>query len=82
MTFNPLLKKESVQIARDFLQRAGEVEDVHAAELLLTDIVEFLMQHRISSRLLLSNLAITAYQRFRQQKIIGVPVASKASWMG
>jgi hypothetical protein len=82
MTFNPLLKEESVQIARDFLQRSGEIEDVHAAELLLTDTVEFLMQHGISNRLLLSNLAITAYQRFRQQKIIDVPEARKASWMG
>ena len=82
MTFNPLLKEESVRIACDFLERSGEIEDMHAVELLMSDTVEYLMQNGVTSRLLLSNLAIMAFQRYRSAQIIDVPQSRKSSWFG
>lgn len=79
MTFYPTLKQESVQIARDFLERSGEIGDPYTAELLLADTVEFLMKRGISSRLLLSNLAISAYQKYNRSRTIDMRSADKAS---
>jgi hypothetical protein len=79
VTFPPWLKHESVQIARDFLERSGEIDDPYTTELLLADTVEFLMSQGISSRLLLSNLAIAAYQKYRQSRTIDLGASEKAS---
>ncbi len=79
VTFPPWLKQESVQIARDFLERSGEIDDPYATELLLADTVEFLMNQGISSRLILSNLAISAYQKYRRSRTIDLGASEKAS---
>jgi hypothetical protein len=79
VTFPPWLKQESVQIARDFLERSGEIDDPHTAELLLGDTIELLMNQGISSRLLLSNLAILAYQKYTRSHTIDVGATEKAS---
>lgn len=79
VTFAPWLKQESVQIARDFLERSGEIDDPHTAELLLADAVEFLMNQGISSRLVLSNLAISAFQKYKRSRTIDLGSPKRAS---
>jgi hypothetical protein len=60
------LVEYSIQIAWDYLERAGELEDPEVASKVLVDSVEAMVRQGIRSRLLLSNRAIIAYQRFKQ----------------
>jgi hypothetical protein len=68
MTELPLhfLIEDSIQIAWDYLERTGELQDAEIASKVLLDSVELMIRQGIRSRLLLSNRAITAYQRFKQ----------------
>ena len=62
--------ENSIQIAWDYLERTGEIDDgVFACGFL--DAVEDMIRHGERSRLLRSNKAITAYQR-RTEAIISV----------
>ena len=56
------LIEDSIQIARDYLERTGELEQPEL------DSVELMIRQRVRSRLLLSNRAITAYLRFKQAR--------------
>ena len=61
-----VLTENSVQIAWDYLERTGEIDDPRLASKVLLDAVESMVRQGVRSRLLLSNRAITAYQRFKQ----------------
>jgi D-arabinose 1-dehydrogenase-like Zn-dependent alcohol dehydrogenase len=63
-TVQTLLIQESVQIALEYLERAGEVEHAGLCRRFLMDSVEQMVRQGVRSRLLLSNRAITQYMRF------------------
>jgi hypothetical protein len=58
-----ILLEESVQIAWEYLERTGEIDDPLEAGRFLGDVVEAMIRQGTRSRLLLSNRAITAYQK-------------------
>jgi hypothetical protein len=58
---------DRIQIAWDYLERTGEIEDAAVASRFLYDTIG-LMIRRGERRLALSNRAITAYKRFKQQR--------------
>ena len=66
------LMEESLQIAWDYLQRAGEIEDNWVASRYLGDAIELMIRQGQRSRLVLSNRAITAYLQFRDANIVDV----------
>jgi hypothetical protein len=57
--------EESFQIAWEYLERTGELGDAVAASRFLSDTIEVMIRKGERSRLVLSNRAIGAYQRFR-----------------
>ena len=59
------LLEESFQIAWEYLERTGELGDGAAASRFLSDTIETMIRRGHRSRLVLSNRAIGAYQRFR-----------------
>jgi hypothetical protein len=60
------LVEDSIQIAWNYLERTGELEEPDIASRVMLDAVEANLRQGVRSRLLLSNRAITAYQRFKQ----------------
>ncbi len=66
----PLLLEESVKIAVNFLERTGEVDDVRETCQFLVNKVGFMIAQGERNRLLLSNRAITAYQRYRKARTV------------
>ena len=60
------LVEESKEIAWNYLERTGELEEPDIASRVLLDAVDSMLREGVRSRLLLSNRAITAYQRFKQ----------------
>jgi hypothetical protein len=63
------LMEESFQIAWDYLERTGEIEDAWVASRYLGDTIELMIRQGQRSRLVLSNRAITAYQRFKNADV-------------
>ena len=63
-----ILLENSIQIAWDYLERTGEIDDAPAASRFLSNHIELLIRNGESRRLALSNKAITAYQRFKQER--------------
>jgi hypothetical protein len=59
------LLEESFQIAWEYLERTGELGDRAVASRFLSDTIETMIRRGQRSRLVLSNRAISAYQRFR-----------------
>lgn len=59
---------DSIQIAWDYLKRAGEIDDEAVASRFLVIHIESLIRRGERRRLLLSNKAITAYQNFKQER--------------
>jgi hypothetical protein len=66
----PLLLEESVRIAVEFLERAGEIDDLGEARHLLVNKVEFMISQGQRNRLLLANRAIASFQRYRRARTI------------
>jgi hypothetical protein len=64
----PVLMENSIQIAWDYLERTGEIEDAAVTSRFLCDAVELMVRRGERRRLVLSNKAITAYKRFKQQR--------------
>ena len=62
----PLLMENSIQIAWDYLERAGEIDDGAFTSRFLMNAVENMIRRGERRRLLLSNRAISAYQRRRR----------------
>ena len=59
-----ILMDDSIQIAWDYLKRAGEIDDEAMASRFLVIYIEGLIRRGERRRLILSNKAITAYQKF------------------
>jgi len=66
---NPLLD-QSVQIALDYLERSGEVDDASETCLFLTKKVEAMIARGQHSKLVLANRAIADFQRYRKARTI------------
>lgn len=72
----PLLREESVKIAVDYLDRAGEIDDISETREFLINKVEFMMAQGERSRLLLSNRAIAAYRSYRRARTVELSLVS------
>ena len=59
----PVLLENSIQIAWDYLERTGQIDDGVIASRFLS---ELMIRRGERRRLLLSNKAITAYHRFKK----------------
>jgi hypothetical protein len=59
------LLEASFQIAWEYLERTGELDDAVGASRFLSDTIEIMIRKGERSRLMLSNRAIGAYQRVR-----------------
>lgn len=70
----PILMETSVQIAWDYLEYTGELEDAEVASRFLLDTVEMMVRRGERRRLFLSNKAIDAYKRFKAERrsLVGV----------
>jgi hypothetical protein len=65
------LLEDSFQIAWEYLERSGELGDDTLASRFLSDVIETMIRRGQRSRLVLSNRAISAYQRFRSSGAAG-----------
>jgi hypothetical protein len=72
------LLEESFQIA-EYVERTGELGDGAAASRFLSDTIEAMIRRGQRSRLVLSNRAIGAYQRFRSSGATGSRPAACSS---
>jgi hypothetical protein len=63
----PILLENSIQIAWDYLERTREIDDGSVASQFLAGTIEHMIRSGERRRLILSNRAITAYQRFRRE---------------
>ena len=61
----PILMENSLMIAWDYLERTGELGDPDVASRVLMDSIEDMVNKGERRKLMLSNKAIAAYQRFR-----------------
>ncbi|MBR0799832.1 hypothetical protein JQ615_31135 [Bradyrhizobium jicamae] len=71
-----VLLEESVKIAVDYLDRAGEIHDISEACQFLVNKVDFMMAQGERNRLLLANRAIAAYQRHREERAVELSLVS------
>jgi hypothetical protein len=69
MSLSALLE-ESFDIAWDYLQASGEIEDVAVANRFLTDTIELMIKAGRRNKLVLSNRAIVAYQQFKKDRVV------------
>jgi hypothetical protein len=60
-----ILMEEAIQIAGDYLERTGEIDDPEICSQVLLYAVESMLRQGINNRLLLSNKAISWYQRYK-----------------
>jgi len=72
----PMLTEDSVKIAIDFLERAGEIDDFDEACQFLFNKVAFMIAQGQRNRLLLANRAIAAYRRYRKSRTIELSLFS------
>jgi hypothetical protein len=73
---SPLLLQGSVQIALDYLDRAGEIDDYAQACQFLVNNVELMMRQGQHNKLVLPNRAISAFERERNARTIELTAAS------
>jgi hypothetical protein len=77
------LLEESFAIAWNYLQATGELGDAATANRFLGDTIELMIRAGHRNRLLLSNKAISAYQRFERERgshiVLDVSVCPKSS---
>jgi hypothetical protein len=67
---NPQLLMEAKQIAENFLERSGEIDDAWEASQFLTRKIEQMIGQGQRNRLALSNRAIAAFQDYRRARTI------------
>jgi hypothetical protein len=65
-----LLTENAVQIALDYLDRSGEMDDYTETCQFLVEKVEFMIRQGQRSKLMLANRAIAAYQRYRRARTV------------
>jgi hypothetical protein len=71
-----LLLESAVDIAIDFLDRTGEIDDTTEAFQFLVNKISFMMAQGERNRLALANRAITAFQRYKQARRIELELVS------
>ena len=64
----PHLMEYAVQIAWDYLEKTGQIDDAAFTSRFLMRIVEDMMGKGVRHRLLLSNGAITVYEAYRRDR--------------
>ena len=64
----PNVMEASIQMAWDYLDRAGELGDPEMAARVLLDAVETMIRHGERRPLMLSNKAIDSYRRFKGER--------------
>jgi hypothetical protein len=64
----PILMENSMMIAWDYLERTGELGDPEVASRVLLDSIEGQVAKGERRKLMLSNKAIAAYQRYRADR--------------
>jgi hypothetical protein len=72
----PLLE-EAKQIAWNFLERSGEIDDPGEASRFLANKIEFMIAQGQRSRLVLSNRAITAFLQYKKARTIELALVSR-----
>jgi hypothetical protein len=65
----PILMESAVQIAWDYLEQTGQIDDPEITSWLLLDAAEHMVGGGERRRLALSNGAITAYERLRADSL-------------
>ena len=73
----PLLLEEAKQIAWNFLERSGEIDDSTKASQFLANKIEFMIAQGQRSRLVLSNRAITAFLQYKKARTIELALVSR-----
>jgi hypothetical protein len=56
--------EEAIEIAWDFLERSGEIDDPEKCSRVLADVVQLMVRQGVRSRLVLSNRAIAHYMQY------------------
>ena len=64
----PILMENSIQIAWDFLERTGELGDHETASQVLLRSVQARVRSGERRMLMLSNIAISDYKKFRAER--------------
>jgi hypothetical protein len=70
-----LLMANAIQIALNYLERAGEIDDYAETCQFLADKIEAMIMQGQCNRLVLANRAIAAFQRYRTARTIEHPLA-------
>jgi hypothetical protein len=65
----PILVEMAVQIAWDYLEQTGQIDDPEITSWLLLDTIEQLVRCGERRRLALSNGVITTYERLRAESL-------------
>jgi hypothetical protein len=65
----PILMEKALQIAWDYLEQTGQIDDPEITSWLLLDTVEHMVRWGERRRLALSNGAIAAYERLRAESL-------------
>jgi hypothetical protein len=73
----PLLLEETIQIAWNFLECAGEIDDPGEASRFLADKIEFMIGQGQRNKLVLSNRAIRAFQDYKRARTIELSLISR-----
>ena len=71
-----LLAEGAIQIALNYLERSGEIDNYAEACEFLIDRIGFMIRQGERNRLLLANRAIAAFQRYRSARTIELSLAS------
>jgi hypothetical protein len=73
----PLLREEARQIAWNFLERSGEIDDPAEASEFLINKIEFMIGQGQRNRLMLSNRAIAAFLAYKKARTIELALISR-----
>jgi hypothetical protein len=73
----PLLREEARQIAWNFLERSGEIDNPAEASQFLINKIEFMIGQGQRNRLMLSNRAIAAFLAYKKARTIELALVSR-----
>lgn len=67
-----VLLEQSVQVAWDYLERSGEIQDGSSCRLFLSKCIEQMIRRGVRSQLLLPNRVIDQYKRATALRLLEV----------
>jgi hypothetical protein len=73
---SPLLLENAIQIALNYFERAGEIDDYAETRKFLIDHVQFMIRQGQRNKLILANRAISAYEQHRRSRTIELSLVS------